>query len=95
MFFLGNTLLQSKPNAITCNGQSVLKYHKTNQSNINQYFIGCSSYTFGTRHRYIRGKPNVDEDLLKELLTNEGQVNDNVKVIWFFYKIYWFYHKTY
>ena len=36
-----------------CNGKPVVKYHKTNKSNTNQYFIGCSLYTFGTRHRYI------------------------------------------
>ena len=55
-----------------CNGKPVVKYHKTNKSNTNQYFIGCSLYTFGTRHRYISGKPNIDEDLLKELFRNEG-----------------------
>lgn len=54
----------------------MVKYHKTNQSNTSQYFIGCSLYTFGTRHRYISGKPNVNEDLLKELFRNEGKVND-------------------
>ena len=57
-----------------------MRHHQTNQSNINQYFIGCSLYTFGARHRYISGKPNVDENLLMELLGNEGQIN-NVEVI--------------
>jgi hypothetical protein len=62
-------------NNYTCNGQPIVKYHKANQSNTSQYFIGCNLYTFGTRHRYISGKPNVDEDLLKELFKNGGRVN--------------------
>ncbi|GBB97822.1 hypothetical protein RclHR1_03080011 [Rhizophagus clarus] len=49
--------------------------YKANRSNTNQYFIGCSLYTFGTQHRYIRGKPNVDENLLTELFKNEGQIS--------------------
>jgi len=57
-----------------------VKYHKTNRSNINQYFIGCSAYIFGTRHRYISGKPNVDENLLKELFGNKGRIS-NLEVI--------------
>lgn len=57
-----------------------MKYHKTNRSNINQYFIGCSAYTFGTCHRYISGKPNVDENLLKELFGNKGRIS-NLEVI--------------
>jgi len=57
-----------------------MKYHKPNNSNVIQYFIGCSAYTFGTRHRYISGKPNVDENLLRELLKNKGQIS-NVEVI--------------
>ena len=28
-----------------CNGKPVVKYHKTNKSNTNQYFIGCSLYS--------------------------------------------------
>jgi hypothetical protein len=64
----------------TCNGQPIVKYHKSNQSNIRQYFIGCNAYTFGTRHRYIRGKPNIDENLLKELFQNNGQLS-NYEVI--------------
>ncbi|CAB5382245.1 unnamed protein product [Rhizophagus irregularis] len=63
-------------NNYTCNGQPVIRYHKTNRSNVNQYFIGCSAYIFGTRHRYISGKPNVDENLLKELLGNEGRISN-------------------
>ena len=43
-----------------CNGKPVVKYHKTNKSNTNQYFIGCSLYTFGTRHRYISPIKKVD-----------------------------------
>ncbi|CAB5315832.1 unnamed protein product [Rhizophagus irregularis] len=63
-------------NNYTCNGQPVIRYHKTNRSNVNQYFIGCSAYIFGTRHRYISGKSNVDENLLKELLGNEGRISN-------------------
>ncbi|CAB4481210.1 unnamed protein product [Rhizophagus irregularis] len=63
-------------NNYTCNGQPVIRYHKTNRSNVNQYFIGCSAYIFGTRHRYISGKPNVDKNLLKELLGNEGRISN-------------------
>ncbi|CAB4496377.1 unnamed protein product [Rhizophagus irregularis] len=50
-------------NNYTCNRQPVIRYHKTNRSNVNQYFIGCSAYVFGTRHRYISEKPNVYENL--------------------------------
>jgi hypothetical protein len=53
----------------------VIRYHKANRSSINQYFIGCSLYTFGTRHRYIIGKPNIDENLLQELFRNEGRIS--------------------
>ncbi|RGB33073.1 hypothetical protein C1646_762086, partial [Rhizophagus diaphanus] len=35
-----------------------------------------SAYIFGTRHRYISGKPNIDKNLLKELLGNEGQISN-------------------
>ncbi|EXX69589.1 hypothetical protein RirG_094700 [Rhizophagus irregularis DAOM 197198w] len=62
-------------NNYTCNGKPVVRYHKANRSDANQYFIGCSLYTFGTRHRYISGKPNIDEDLLKELFRNEGRIS--------------------
>ncbi|CAG8776698.1 18653_t:CDS:2, partial [Rhizophagus irregularis] len=40
--------------------------HKTNRSNVNQYFIGCSAYVFGTRHRYISEKPNDDKNCLQK-----------------------------
>ena len=63
-----------------CDGKPVIKYHKTNKSSTNQYFISCSLYTFGMRHRYISGKPNIDEDLLKELFKNEGRIS-TLKVI--------------
>ncbi|CAB5359646.1 unnamed protein product [Rhizophagus irregularis] len=62
-------------NNYTCNGKPVVRYHKANRSNANQYFIGCSLYIFSTRHRYISGKPNIDEDLLKELFRNEGRIS--------------------
>jgi len=35
----------------------------------------------GTHHRFINSKPDVDENLLKELFRNEGQV-DSVEVFW-------------
>ncbi|PKY41880.1 hypothetical protein RhiirA4_502684 [Rhizophagus irregularis] len=69
-------------NNYTCNGKLVVRYHKANRSDANQYFIGCSLYTFSTRHRYISGKPNIDEDLLKELFRNEERIStieDNKK----------------
>lgn len=75
-----------------CNGKPVVKYHKTNRSSTNQYFIGCSSYTFGTRHRYIRGNPNVDENLLIELFKNEGQISTIGVGNLYFYQFYYYYN---
>ena len=63
-------------NNYTCNGLPVVRYYKTNQNNFNKYFIGCSSYTAGTRHRFISGKPNIDENILNELFKNNGQINN-------------------
>ncbi|RGB23407.1 hypothetical protein C1646_806591 [Rhizophagus diaphanus] len=62
-------------NNYTCNGQPVVKYYKSYRSNLIWYFIGCSLYTVGTRHRFISGKPNVDENMLKELFENGGKIS--------------------
>jgi hypothetical protein len=68
----------------------VIKYHKANRSSTNQYFIGCSLYTFSTRHRYISGKPNIDEDLLKELFRNKGRISTIEVINLIFFQFYYF-----
>lgn len=71
-------------NNYTCNSQPVVKYYKSHQSNLIQYFIGCSLYTVGTRHRFISGKPNIDKNMLKELFENGGKIR-GVEVFWYIY----------
>ena len=63
-------------NNYTCNGQPVVRYYRNHRSNFNRYFIGCSLYTVGTRHQFISGKPNIDENILNELFKNNGQINN-------------------
>jgi|1186.fasta_scaffold575698_2 hypothetical protein len=48
--------------------------YRTHESNTLSYFIGCTKWTPGTKHRCIRINQNVSLEKLKEMFENDGRL---------------------